>query len=259
MGIAIITGASSGIGREFALQLEAAKEVDGYLLIARRADRLEALAATLTGARVLAADLSTEEGILAVGDYLAREQPTVRVLINAAGFGRFGDYAHLSEKTVSDMIDLNVKATVLLTHRVIPYMEKGGYIIELGSGSCFTPLPHFNVYAASKSFVLHYSKGLRDEIAPLGLSVTCFCPGWVATEFLGKAEPSDGAYAPADPKPLLEAPRVVAYALRRARRGKLLAVTGWYTKLQHLLFKICPDRLLTRTWLRSVLKVKKKK
>lgn len=259
MGIAIITGASSGLGREFALQLQRSGEVDGFLLVARRRERLLALAEELSNAEILSADLATMEGVRAFAAYLEEKRPRVRVFVAAAGFGKFGDYAHLSEDTVAGMIDLNVRALVLMTHRVIPYMEKGGYVITLGSASAFTPLPHFNVYAAGKSFVLHYTKGLRDEIAPLGLTATCFCPGWVATEFLAVAEPEAGVLYPQNPKPLLEAKRVVAYALRRARRGKTLAVTNWYTKLQHLLFKLLPDRVLTVLWRKTVLKEKKQK
>ena len=142
---------------------------------------------------------------------------------------------------------------------VLPFMERGGYLITLGSASAFTPLPHFNVYAAGKAFVLHYTKGLRDELAPFGVTATCFCPGWVATEFLAVAEPEEGVLYPENPKPLLDAHRVVAYALRRARRGKTLAVTGWYTKLQHVLYKLLPDRILTVLWRKTVLKEGRKK
>jgi short-subunit dehydrogenase len=258
MGIAIITGASSGIGREFALQLKALGEADGFLLIARRRDRLEALAEELGGAEVLSADLCTAQGIEEVRAYLEEKKPCVRYLVNAAGFGKYGAYDKLSEQEVVRMIDLNVKALVLITHMTLPYMERGGHIIEMGSGSCFTPLPHFNIYASSKSFVLHYSKGLKDEIAPLGVSVTCFCPGWVDTEFFSVAEEHKDAIYPKNPKPMLSVEKVVRYAIQRARRGKLLAVTNWYTKMQHMLFKLVPDRILTRLWMSSVLKVKKR-
>ena len=256
MGIAIITGASSGMGREFALQLEKSGEVDGFLLLARREERLASLAESLTNAKVLAADLGTDEGLKKLFDRLEEEKPSVKYLINAAGFGKFGSYERVSESDVSSMIDLNVKATVLITHRVLPYMERGGHIIELASGSCFTPLPHFNVYASSKSFVLHYTKGLRDEIKPLGVSATAFCPGWVATEFLDVAETVEGAPYPKNPKPLLKCEKVVAYALRRARKGKVMAVTNWFTKMQHMLFKLVPDRILTVLWRKTMLKIK---
>lgn len=256
MGIAIITGASSGIGREFARQLERSGEVDGFLLIARREERLLALAEELTDASVLAADLGTEEGLSRLFAYLEEKKPSVRYLINAAGFGKFGSYELIAERDVTAMIDVNIKATVLITHRVLPYMERGGHIIELASGSCFTPLPHFNVYAASKAFVLHYVKGLRDEIKPHGVTVTAFCPGWVATEFFGVAETVEGAPYPKNPKPMLRCERVVKYALKRAKKGKVMAVTNWYTKLQHMLFKLLPDRILTVLWRKTVLKTK---
>ena len=251
--LAVITGASSGLGKEFARQLKKSGEATRFLLIARRRERLLALAEELGNAEILSLDLCKEQSIAEYVSYLKEKKEEVFYLINAAGFGKFGDYAHVSEKETVDMIDLNVKATVLMTHATLPFMQRGGHIIEVGSGSCFTPLPHFNVYASTKSFVLHYSKGLRQEIKPLGVSVTCFCPGWVETEFLGVAHPEDGARFPENPKPLLKAEHVVKYALSRAKHGKMLAVTNWYTKMQHMLFKLLPDRILTWLWLKTVL------
>lgn len=250
MSVAIITGASSGIGREFAHQLLRAGRADSFWLIARRADRMEELAAELgCPCRILPADLTTEEGLQIVYRALEEERPQVGYLVNAAGFGKFGRYDQVSERDVSRMIDLNVKALVLLTHRILPYMERGGHIIQMGSGSCFTPLPAFNVYASSKAFVMHYSKALRYEAKPLGVTVTLFCPGWVHTEFLDLADLHEKVDHPRATKPLLQVEPVVAYALHRAARGKFFAVTNWYTKLQHLLFKLLPDSLLSRTWL----------
>jgi short-subunit dehydrogenase len=252
MSVAIITGASSGLGREFALQLYRANEVDEFYLIARREDRLKELKNELDGkAKVISADLTTSEGINKIREALISDKPDVKYLINASGFGKFGDYSEISEEETERMIDLNVKASVLITHMTIPYMKKGSHIIELGSGSCFTPLPNFNVYAAGKSFILHYTKALKYEIKPLGITATAFCPGWVDTEFLGKATEIDGAKGPKAKaiKPLLRADKVVAKAIRDAKRGRVMSVTNWYTKLQHLLFKILPDCLLTKAWL----------
>ena len=252
MSVAIITGASSGLGREFALQLYRANEVDEFYLIARREDRLNELKNELDGkARVISADLTTSEGINKVKEAIFSDKPEVKYLINASGFGKFGDYSEISEEETERMIDLNVKASVLITHMTIPYMKKGSHIIELGSGSCFTPLPNFNVYAAGKSFILHYTKALKYEVKPLGITATAFCPGWVDTEFLGKATDIDGAKGPKAKaiKPLLRADKVVAKAIKDAKRGRVMSVTNWYTKLQHLLFKILPDCLLTKAWL----------
>lgn len=251
MSVAIITGASSGIGEEFVRQLKELPEIDEFWLIARRGERLAALADQLSlKAKILSADLCLPEGIEAVRSALNEEKPNVRYLVNAAGFGRFGAFDQVSEGELVRMIDLNVKALVLLTHMVIPYMECGGRIIEMGSGSCFTPLPYFNVYASSKAFVLHYTKALNYEIAKYGLRATCFCPGWVATEFIGKATEQPGVTVPRSMKPLLCAEKVVRGCLRVAKKGKSMYVTNWYTKLQHLLFKLLPDKVLSAAWIK---------
>ena len=125
-------------------------------------------------------------------------------------------------------------------------------MILLGSASCFTPLPGFSIYAASKAFVMHYARALRYELQERGISVTCFCPGWVDTEFLGKAE-KPGVRTPKAYKPLLKTETVVRGCIRAAAKGKMLYVTNWYTKMQHLLSKIAPTALLISLW-RSMLK-----
>ncbi len=250
MKAALITGASSGIGRQFALQLYEKKEADFFYIVARRRERLLALADELGGnAKIIEADLTTAEGIEAVRRALAEDNPTVQYLVNASGFGKFGDWSQLTEGDVSNMIDLNVKALVLITNITIPYMPRGSHIIQLGSGSCFTPLPHFNVYAAGKSFVLHYTKALKYELKPRGISATAFCPGWVKTEFLDIASEKSEVRMPKKYRPMLDAERVVAKAIRDARRGRVMSVTNWFTKLQHLMFKLLPDKILTLAWL----------
>lgn len=260
MSIAIITGASSGIGAAFAKGY--AGRVDELWLIARREERMVELGEKLgVKYRVIAADLCTREGIESLRSALESEKPKVKYLVNAAGFGDFGGFDEISEKKVEMMIDLNVKALVLITHMTIPYMERGGRIIQLGSGSCFTPLPYFNVYSSGKVFVLHYTKSLNFEIKKYGLRATCFCPGWVHTEFLGKATAQDGITRPRDNamKPLLNCEKVVRGCIKAADRGRAMYVTNWYTKLQHLLFKILPDPILTHLWLGMLEKGKESK
>lgn len=250
MAIAIITGASSGIGEQFAVELQRTAGINEFWFVARRRERMEALRDRLgVKARIITADLTTMDGVGEVRRALEEEKPEVKFLVNAAGFGNFGTFEELPEDDVAKMIDLNAKALVLITHMTIPYMVKGGRIIELGSGSCFTPLPAFNVYASSKVFVLHYTKSLNFEIKKYGLRATCFCPGWVETEFLGKATARDGVTAPRKMKPMLSCERVVKKCVKASIKGRVMCVTNWYTKLQHLLFKILPDGLLSRMWL----------
>lgn len=250
MAVAIITGASSGIGREFARHLNSMMGIDEFWFVARREDRMEALKDELqVKARIISADLCTTEGIDKFRDELSEQKPEVSWLVNAAGFGTFGAFDEISENEIARMIDLNAKALVLITHMVIPYMVRGGRIVQLGSGSCFTPLPYFNVYSSSKVFVLHYTKSLNYEIKKYGLRACCFCPGWVETEFLDKAIASGKTTHPKKTKPLLRSDKVVKRCVKAAARGKRMYVTNWYTKLQHVLFKLLPDRILTRLWL----------
>lgn len=255
MSVAIITGASSGIGREFARQMrDKLGDIDEFWFIARRKENMEALRDSLgVRARIIPADLTKDEGICAVREALINEKPEVKYFISCAGFGKFGAFDELDEGVVSDMIDLNVKASVMLTHMIIPYMVRGGRIVELGSGSCFTPLPYFNVYSSGKVFILHYTKALNHEIKKYGLRATCLCPGWVETEFIAKAEASEGT-RPKSTKPLLKCERVVAKCISSMKRGRAMCVTNWYTKLQHLLFKLLPDCILTRAWLGMLVK-----
>lgn len=259
MSVAIITGASSGIGAEFAKHY--AGRVDELWLVARRKEKMVELGEALgVKYKIIQADLCQKEGIEAIRTQLENEKPEVKYLVNAAGFGDFGGFDEISERKVEMMIDLNVKALVLITHMVIPYMVRGGRIIQLGSGSCFTPLPYFNTYSSGKVFVLHYTKSLNFEIKKYGLRATCFCPGWVHTEFIGKATADEGVTRPRDNamKPLLNCEKVVRGCVRASDKGRTMYVTNWYTKLQHLLFKILPDPILTHLWL-SMLERKEKR
>ena len=249
MSVAIITGASGGIGSEFARQLATLGLIDEFWFVARSEDKMKKLADELgVNAKIIGADLTTLDGINKVRDALESEKPEVKFLINASGFGNFGAFDELSEDEVIKMIDLNVKALVLLTHMTVPYMEPGGRIIQLGSGSCFTPLPYFNIYSSSKVFVLHYTKSLNYELKKYGVRATCFCPGWVETDFLDKSV-ANGNTHPKKIKPVLNCQKVVRGCIKASIKGKAMFVTGKYTKFQHVLFKLVPDCILSRIWL----------
>lgn len=250
MSIAIITGASSGIGSQFARELKNTLGIDEFWFIARRRERMEELRDELSvKARIITADLTKDDGIKALGEALEEYKPSVRFLVNAAGFGKFGSIDELDTDENMRMIDLNVKALVAITQMTIPYMEKGGRIIELGSASAFTPLPTFNVYASTKAFVLHYTKALNYEIKKYGIRATCFCPCWVNTEFIGVASSGGAGACPSNLGPILDCEKVVRGCVRASVKGRALYVTNWFTKLQHVLSKILPSALLTRMWL----------
>lgn len=233
--IAIITGASSGLGSEFAQQIDALGEVDQIWLIARRRERLEEIAARLhTQARVVCADLSTREGIASVAQALddanrrnyssietvettgaagetgtakgtgetgTAERPgiTVCYLVNAAGFGKIGSFRDIPLEEVDRMIDLNCRGAVDMTQIVLPYCARGSRILEICSTAGFQPFPYLNVYAASKSFLYRYSRALSMELLRdgRGVTVTAVCPYWVTdTEFIPGAESTTGKAQP---------------------------------------------------------------
>ena len=178
MKIAIVTGASSGLGMAFVRRLDALGGLDEIWGVARRGERLEALAAELrTPMRPLALDLTRLESVETLRVLMREEAPEVAVLVNAAGFGKFGTCADLTLQETCDMIDLNCRAAAALTAAVLPYMGRGSRVLEICSSAAFQPLPGFNVYAATKAFLLRYSRALRWEAAPRGIRVTAVCPG----------------------------------------------------------------------------------
>lgn len=251
MKIAIITGASSGMGREFARQITAAEQFDEIWVIARRADRLEALKSELPcPVRPLALDLTQKESFATYQALLKQEQPEVSVLINASGFGKFGRYDQIPLQDSMDMIDLNCKALVAITELTLPYILHGGRIIEVDSLSAFQPVPYLNVYASTKAFILSYAQGLRAELRERGIQVMAFCPGWVKTEFFDHAEQTSTS-AVTYFNQIFSAEEVVRAALRDLKKGKSVCVPGWRIRLQVFGVKHLPTKWVLHIWLRQ--------
>ena len=246
--IAIVTGASSGMGREFVKQLDKClRTVDEIWLIARREDRLQELKESMKNitARVLSLDICKEADLNELKSTLDVEQTSVRLLVNAAGVGRAGRFDEITRKEALNMVDVNVKALVAITHMVLPYMSKKSNIIQVASASAFMPQKEFAVYAASKSFVLSFSRALRAEVKDKGIIVTSVCPGPVDTEFLTISN------AGQEQKPLkklvtAKVEPVVAKALRDAKAGKELSVYGVPMKVVMVASKVLPHGLFLR-------------
>ena len=170
MNIAIVTGASSGMGREFVLQLSDYIDVDEIWVIARRADALESLKAEVSvPVRPIVLDLCEESSFADIENLLIAEKPNIKLLVNAAGFGKFGAYHKVSLTDETRMIDLNCKAPVLMTRLCIPYMEQGSHILQLDSLSAFQPVPYITTYGATKAFILSYSRAMNRELKSRGI------------------------------------------------------------------------------------------
>ena len=261
MKIAIVTGASSGMGREFVRQLSAYVQVDEIWAIARRQDALEALKAEApVPVRPVVLDLLESESFDKVRAMLEAEQPDIRLLVNAAGFGKFGAYHKTSIEEDCRMIDLNCKALLVMTRLCIPYMQPGSHILELDSLSAFQPVPYITTYGATKAFVLSYSRAMNRELKEKGIRVMAMNPGWVKTEFFRHAFQSntDGEVQHFDR--LYEAADVVKTGLHDLYRTKKdCSIHGFPVKMQVFLVKLVPHRFVMDIWLNQQKKAKNNK
>ena len=250
MNIAIVTGASSGMGREFVLQLSRYVTVDEIWVIARREAALEALKAKIsTPIRPIGLDLAESASFAALEKLLAEERPNIRLLVNAAGFGKFGAYHKVSLAEESGMIDLNCKAVVLMTRLCLPYMEAGSHILQLDSLSAFQPVPYITTYGATKAFVLSYSRAMNRELKPRGIRMMAMNPGWVKTEFFNHAfQTNDGCEVQYFNR-LYEAKDCVATGLKDLYRTKKdYSIHGLPIQLQVLGVKLLPHWLVMNIW-----------
>ena len=251
MNIAIVTGASSGMGREFVRQLSQYVDVDEIWAIARRKEALEALnEAVSVPVRAIGLDLLEEDSFKTLSQLLQKESPNVKLLVNAAGFGKFGTYHKVPLEDDCKMIDLNCKALLVMTRLVLPYMKKGSHILQLDSLSAFQPVPYITTYGATKAFVLSYSRALNRELKPRGIRCMAMNPGWVKTEFFNHAFQTN---ADAEVKyfdRLYEAKDVVATGLKDLyKTRKDYSVHGLPVKIQVLLVKIVPHSIVMNIWL----------
>lgn len=245
MSIGIVTGASSGLGREYVRLLDK-EHLDEIWLVARREGKLRELAEELsTPARIFSLDLRDRASLEELGQAISEEKPVIQYLINAAGFGRIGSEWEIDLKDSMDLIDLNCRAAVALTHLSIPYMPKGSHILEICSCSAFQPIPYLNVYAASKSFLFHYSRGLSAELAPLGICVSAVCPYWVKdTEFISAAmKTKNPARISGFPFPGKQK-EIAERSFRAAKKGRTVITPDPVSTLHRLLTSLVPHSLL---------------
>ncbi len=246
--VAVITGASSGMGREFARQIaQGYRSVEEIWLIARREERLLELKEQLLGRRVkiLTLDLTKQEGLDALQEALEQEKPRIRVLVNAAGYGMIGKVETMDRQDSIGMVDLNCRALTAITCMALPYMAEGSNILQMASSAAFMPQPKFAVYAASKSYVLSFSRALSQELRPRGITVTAACPGPVKTEFFDIAETYE-AVKIYKKLTMAKADRVVRQALLDAKHQKSVSVYGGLMQGFRMLCKILPHSFLMK-------------
>ncbi len=246
-GTALITGASSGIGAEFARQL--ARDGVNLVLVARRADRLEELrnaieSDTAARCRVIAKDLSRPDAPREVWQELQIHDVKVDWLVNNAGFGTNGFFASLALEREIEEVQLNVGALVTLTRLCLPGMveRRAGYVVNLGSVGSWVPTPYMATYSATKAFVLSFSEALAIELAGTGVRVLALCPGATKTEFQQVAGVSEKV-----PKfTYMSAEAVVRQAIAAAKSGKRTLVPGLLNKVLIGSTRLTPRGVLAR-------------
>lgn len=243
--IMIITGASSGIGREFALQADLSfAATEEFWLVARREDGLRETAGLLRHrTRIFPVDVTESANLDALEKAVIAENAVVRMLINCAGVGHRGIFCERDTLEALEMLRLNCLALTELTHRMIPYMRRNSRIIQMASAAAFLPQPGFAVYAAAKAYVVSFSRALNRELKPLGIHVTCVCPGPVDTPFLDIAG-QRGRMPAVKRLALTDAGTVAGQALRDSLHRRELSVCGLPVKALRLLSALVPHGIL---------------
>ena len=236
MNIAVITGASSGIGREFAVQLDRCLgKTDEIWLLARRKEPLEKLADSMRiKTRVIVIDLADETALKQFEEVLAIQNPKITVLVNCAGTGSHKLFARQNKEEIDAMIQLNIMALTRMTMFCLPYMKSGSKLIQVSSGAAFVPQSAFAVYAASKAYVYSLSRALERELRGRGITVTAVCPGPVNTPFLTHAYGSHQKLLGLKRLTMMETGCVVQKAILDCRQGKTVSVCGLPMKILYL-------------------------
>ena len=249
--IAIVTGASSGIGREFVALLLKEEGIDELWAIGLNEDRLKEVKETdRDRVRVFPMDLTQRKNLDIIEALIVSESVNIKWLVNCAGYAKFCDYGGIDRFTSINMIDLNVSALVAMGLICLPYMQKGGHIINMASQASFQPLPYQNIYSSTKAFVRNYTRALNVELKGKGVVATAVCPGWMQTRLIERAivkgEKGTRVF------PHIVYPDVVAKkAIKDAKKSKDISIYGLYTKLSHTVAKMLPQKCMMGLWLKQ--------
>lgn len=247
MNVIIITGASSGMGVEFALQLDNTfNSIDEIWLIARRKEAMLEVAQYLEHTtRVLDMDVTNEAHMKRLEKLLAEEKPIIRMLVNCAGYGIMGDFSTSNIQDELGMIDVNCRALTQMTYLCLPYMKKNSRIIQLASSAAFLPQPNFAVYAATKSYVYSFSRALNQELRSKKIYVTAVCPGPVDTPFFDIAE-KNGSTLAVKKLTMARADLVVEKAIADSYHKREKSVYGPWIKSFEVLAKAVPHNVILK-------------
>ena len=247
MSIAILTGASADLGKSFFAGLQKHHpDLTGIWLIARRRQRLEEMAKDCPiPVTVLPMDLTDPACYDALGDKLKADGVSVKILINNAGLGELDNVIDSDWRTQSRMVDLNCRALTAVTTVALPYIEKGGFVLNVCSIASFCPNARMTVYSSTKAYVMSFTKGLREELKPHGINVLAVCPGPMKTEFLDVANIGDRSKM-FKTLPYSDPDMVADRALAKAAKGRCVYTPKFLFKFYRVLAKIAPHNWMMK-------------
>ena len=245
--IALITGATGDIGREFVKEI--LDEVDQIWAVGRSEERLVELVKEF-GQKIvpIKSDLSKEAEIQSLCERIEREKPEIQYLINNAGVAKMGEFSEFSHDEVATMLNINCEAAALLCRVSIPFMKKGSFILNIASASAFQPNPYISLYAASKAYLLSFTRAINRELRDI--TCTAVCPGWVDTKMLPKEKDGKrirylGIVTPE---------KVVKQALKDCHKGKDVSMSSSLFKYTRFYSKVIPHRFIMNQWLKMIKK-----
>lgn len=249
MGVAVVTGASSGMGKQFAIELSKRADITQIWSIARKVEQLDELKKQCGDKIVpVECDLTNEADIEKYAAELSNQKPEVTLLVNCAGFAKFGTYNDIPLDTAVNMVNLDVIAIIKMTRLTLPFMPSGSRVINIASTAAFQPLPGMNVYAASKAFVLSYSQALYCELKDKNISVTAVCPGWTKTNFNKVAESGASSKEVTNFMFATTPQFVVEKSLKAAEKRKPVCTPGAFPTVQRFFAKILPVSWTISIW-----------
>lgn len=248
MKIAVVTGASSGLGKEFVSEIaKHFSTIEEIWVIARREYRLEELKNIIPNKKikVIALDLSLNKSYEYYKNLLIKYNPRIKILVNCCGYGKIMNFDKAPYSEQLNMINVNCRALVAITKLSIPYMYSNSYIINISSIAALIPIPKLAVYSATKSLVLSFSRAIGRELKSKGIKVTTVCPGPVSTEFFDVAQESEKLWA-FEKIPMAKSKKVVKLAMKHSKLGKDISIYGISYKILSIIIKFIPHGLFLK-------------
>ena len=245
--IALITGATGGLGMEFTRVINSYSDIDEIWAIGRNTEKLESIKSKYQKVVPISADLSTD-GAQVIKRKIEEEKPDIKLLINNAGIGYLGEYEKMGTEKILNFCEINCTAPATLISVALPYMHEGAGILNISSASSFQPNPYLALYSASKVFVKNLSRALYMELKPRKITVTAVCPGWIDTDMLPREK--DGKQIKYTG--IISAEKVVQKALKDNRKGRDMSTPGWFSKYFRVYSKVTPTKITMKQWMKIV-------